>query len=166
MEQELAQQKATKKANLSVPARDNSTIRTGQFLSSARKKRACIKCACSREWQHQREYRSYTNQDKIAYMELVEQVGVKRVAKLNKIPLSTIRAWCKKDQYLRQKHSNYSQQLLGNAVLTYRSRKQKKGWSWKENFASRKRRNAFILRYGCKRKRRGSYHQATQRKGR
>lgn len=61
-----------------------------------------------------RKYKSYSNEDKIAFLNLAETAGKKRAAMIMNISWLTAKTWIKKDETLKQEQNTYTQQLLCN----------------------------------------------------
>jgi len=78
-------------------------------------------------------YKSYTNKEKITYLDLAEKKGYKRAAEILKICWSTAKAWIKRHENFKMNNGSYIKYLICNYLTNYSARRKTKVRSWKKN---------------------------------
>ena len=80
-----------------------------------------------------RVYKSYTNKEKITYLDLAEKKGYKRAAQILKISWSTAKAWIKKYENFKMNNDSYITYLICKYLTNYSARRKAKVRGWKKN---------------------------------
>eukprot|EP01022_Parablepharisma_sp_SALTPOND_P035452 TRINITY_DN9541_c0_g1_i1.p2 TRINITY_DN9541_c0_g1~~TRINITY_DN9541_c0_g1_i1.p2 ORF type:complete len:280 (+),score=33.11 TRINITY_DN9541_c0_g1_i1:87-926(+) len=68
-----------------------------------------------------RRYKTYTNKDKILFLDLAAKIGNKRAAAALNISWSTAKSWVKKDESLKMSQKTYVQQLICTDIFVQKN---------------------------------------------